>query len=117
VKRTIKIDAAVLSSLLGVASEMASHMRAAADGDRPLPSLRETAAGLVKWWEHESKKVPPELRYCRVCFCTEERACVGLVADVLQGACWWAERPTAKKPGLCSVCAPAAEPDRTRRRK
>lgn len=38
---------------------------------------------------------------CRVCGCTEERAC-----DAGGVGCCWAERPTATEPGLCSVCAP-----------
>lgn len=63
------------------------------------PSIEEHVALIREHCRLELPEAAPGA--CRVCGCTEERACnAGGVG------CSWTVMPTGTEPGLCSVCAP-----------
>lgn len=93
----------------GLEDDAIVHPRLNDDG-MPDPQ-GEFAGGCIPLERISEWKVQPGTDRCRVCACTEDRAC--------PMGCWWVEEPKDGKPGLCSACAPTSAPKKktTRRRK
>jgi hypothetical protein len=85
----------------GQALKLLFHPRRGRVGSmsRRHPGIEEHVALIRAHYRLELPEAAPGA--CRVCGCTEGRACnAGAVG------CSWTVRPTATEPGLCSVCAP-----------